>query len=172
MKYFIEHKPALTLIGVAKNIQPKFAPGAIPAFHSSFYDKYMEPMITRGKPQTEVEYVITQGHISEYEFFSFENCTDGTCKYMICGVYLGGPVPEGMELIELPEMDWVRIPTPLDFGEALRVKGSDLARYWTKHVDGYTAALPCALKWNAEGNPDSQEYEGGIWIPVVQEADR
>lgn len=160
-----EHKQAMSFIGFSASIRPEEGFQKCPEFWNTSYNQRYARLWQTGIPETQEEEAIVRNQIGMYALCIMhgENCFE----YMIAGLYQGGSVPDGMSVIELPESDYAVVmnrgplPTSLQrvntyvWQEWLPGEGANYLPNGDTTIEVYSAA-----------NPQSEEYECGMWIPI------
>ena len=87
--------------------------------------------------------------------------------YWIAGLYRGGEVPEGLELYSFPASKWAVFTTKGPIPESLQTLNTAVWQEWFPgegqrvHANG-----SATLEVYSAGNPQSPDYECGIWVPI------
>ena len=164
MNVIYEHKNELTLIGYSTLIAPDEGYEKCPKFWEEEYAKKYARLWQTMKPQSAVEKAILDNGIGMYAI-----CADGEngFTYWIAGEYKGGEVPEGLELFTFPESDWAVFTAKGPMPGSLQTLNTDVWQEWFP-TEGkrYGANGFATLEVYSAGNPQSDDYECGIWVPV------
>ena len=161
LKY--EKKPALTFIGYSAEIKPNEGYIKCPEFWENEYTKKYAHLWQTGKPETPTEKAIFTNQIGMFALCLMN--PDESFEYAIAGIYQGGEVPEGMKLYSLPESEYAVFMErgPMSFktlneavwGGWYPTEGQKFEPNGMTTIEVYSA-----------GNPMSDDYEYGMWIPV------
>ena len=102
-----------------------------------------------------------EGYVKCPEFW--ENGFD----YWIAGLYQGGEVPEGLELYSFPESRWAVFSAKGPMPEALQTLNTYVWQEWFPNEgQKFQANGMATLEVYSAGDPQSPDYECGIWVPV------
>lgn len=107
MDYVVEKMKSFKVIGFEREFDYDNSYKEIPKFWDEFYQKYMTPLIKKGK-RGEVEETICNCRIGEYGVCIDDTGTEGKFRYLIAGIYTGGEVPQGMSVYEFPGLEWAK----------------------------------------------------------------
>ena len=163
-----EHRNEMTFIGFHTAITPDEGYKKCPEFwDKEFNEKYTHLWQTM-KPETPVEAAILENGIGMYAICA--NGDDGYA-YWIAGQYKGGKVPEGLELFTFPESDWAifseKGPLPL----SLQALNTQVWNEWAPSNQSMYEIGAFSLEVYSAMNPQSPDYECGIWVPIRKKAD-
>ena len=163
MNTVYEHKNEMTFIGFHTEIAPDEGNKKCPEFwDSEFNDKHARLWRTM-QPETPVEAAILANGIGMYAI-----CVDGEngFSYWIAGLYKGGGVPEGLELFTFPESDWAVFSAKGALPASLQALNAQVWDEWAPSVKKIYEIAPSSLEIYSAMNPQSPDYECGIWVPV------
>ena len=159
-----EKKEAMTFIGYHTEILPEEAYQKCPEFWDREYAAKYARLWQTMQPETDVEKAILDNGIG-----MFAICADAEngFEYWIAGLYQGGAVPEGLELYAFPESEWAVFTAKGPIPDSLQALNTAVWQKWfptegQKHNANGTATLEVY----SAGNPQSPDYECGIWVPV------
>ena len=116
------------------------------------------------KPETPIEEAIVTNGIG-----MFAICTESEngFEYWIAGLYRGGDVPEGLELYSFPESNWAVFTTKGACPKSLQTLNTYVWQEWFPNEgQKYSANGMATLEVYSSGDPQSPDYECGIWVPV------
>lgn len=164
-----EKKPTMTFIGYHTEIRPDEGYQKCPEFwDQEFAAKYARLWQTM-QPETPVEAAILENGIGMYAI-----CADGTegFQYWIAGLYQGGDVPDGLELFTFPESWWAVFTAIGPMPTSLQTLNTAVWQEWVP-TDGQKlqANVNATLEVYSAGNPQSPDYECGIWVPILRPFD-
>ena len=162
----LEHKQAFQVIGYSTFISPNEGYVKCPEFWDNEYNKKYAHLWQTMKPETPEEQAILENRIGMLAL-----CIDGKdgFEYMIAGIYNGGNVPEGMKLYLFPESDWAVFSANGPLPSSLQKLNDDIWNKWYP-TDGqnYLPNGMTTVEYYSAGDPTSQDYECGMWIPVIK----
>ena len=164
MNLTYEQKDAMTLIGYHTEIRPEEAYQKCPEFWDREYAARYTKLWQTMKPETPIEEAILANGIG---MFAICSESKNGFDYWIAGLYQGGAVPEGLELYSFPESRWAVFTTKGPIPGSLQALNTYVWQEWFPtegqkvHANG-----SATLEVYSAGNPQSPEYECGIWVPV------
>ncbi|MCQ2511373.1 MAG: effector binding domain-containing protein [Lachnospiraceae bacterium] len=162
-----EKKPEMTFIGYHTEIHPEEGYQKCPEFWDKEYAAKYARLWQTMKPETEIEKAILENGVG-----MFAICTESKngFEYWIAGLYQGGDVPEGLELYSFPAGEWAVFTAKGPMPDSLQALNTAVWQEWFPN-DGqkYKANGTATLEVYSAGNPQSPDYECGIWVPVQEE---
>lgn len=164
MNVSYEKKEAMTFIGYHTKILPEEAYRKCPEFWDREYAAKYARLWQAMQPETDVEKAILDNRIG-----MFAICADAEngFEYWIAGLYQGGAVPEGLELFAFPENEWAVFTTKGPIPDSLQALNTAVWQKWfPSEGQKYNANGSATLEVYSAGNPQSPDYECGIWVPV------
>lgn len=161
-----EQKEKMTFIGFHTEIKPEEGYVKCPEFWEKEYAEKYARLWQTMNPETPVEAAILENGIGMYAI-----CADSedTFTYWIAGLYNGGDIPEGLELYSFPASKWAIFTANGPIAQTLQPLNTKIWQQWfpdegKKHgADG-----KASLEVYSAGDPNSQDYECGIWMPVKE----
>lgn len=159
-----EKKQAMTFIGYHTEIRPDEGYQKCPEFWDKEYAAKYERLWQTMKPETPVESAILENGIGMYAI-----CADGDAgfTYWIAGLYKGGEVPEGLELFTFPESEWAIFTAKGSMPDSLQTLNTQVWKEWAPNIEKmYEINCSASLEIYSAGNPQSPDYECGIWVPI------
>lgn len=163
MDYVVEDMEKFQMIGYERVFSQDSSYGEIPKFWGEFCERCM-----KGENSREVQEVIEKCVIGEYGI-CIDDIKDGkNFHYMIAGKYDGGPVPEGMVLIEIPALKWAKFKCTGPMPGALQTINTKIFKEWLPGNPNYKISKDINIEWYALGDTQAFDYESGIWIPVEE----
>ena len=164
MNVSYEKKEAMTFIGYHTEIRPGEGYQKCPEFWDEEYNiRYARLWQTR-QPRTPVEAAILANGIG-----MFAICADGdnAFTYWIAGLYQGGEVPEGLELYSFPASEWALFTAKGPMPDSLQTLNKRVWQEWFP-TEGkrFQANGMATLEVYSAADPQSPDYECGIWVPV------
>lgn len=164
MNVTYEKKKAMTFIGYHTKIRPDEGYVKCPEFWDKEYNLKYSRLWQTMKPETPIEEAILSNHIG-----MFAICTESEngFDYWIAGLYQGGEVPDGLELYSFPESSWAVFRTKGPMPGALQTLNTYVWKEWFPNEgQKYQANGMATLEVYSAGDPQSPDYECGIWVPV------
>ena len=164
MNVTYEKKNAMTFIGYHTEIRPNEGYVKCPEFWEKEYNKKYARLWQTMKPETPVEEALLANNIG-----MFAICTESEngFDYWIAGLYQGGEVPEGLELYSFPESRWAVFSAKGSMPEALQTLNTYVWQEWFPNEgQKFQANGMATLEVYSAGDPQSPDYECGIWVPV------
>lgn len=161
MDYVVEKMKAIKVIGFKKFFNFDTSYEKIPKFWQQFSKSYME-----GKYSEEEQRAIEECCIGEFGICICEDKNKSGFNYMIAGVYNGGGVPKGMEVYEVPALEWAKFKCIGPMPEALQTVNTRIFNEWLPGNSKYEIAAEINIEWYSKGDGKSKEYKSEIWIPI------
>lgn len=167
MDYIVEKRSSFKLIGLSKEISFENSYKEIPLFWDEVWSKYHTRLYAGEKPTTSVEQAILKYHIGEFGLCCAEETSPGKFKYYIAGYYEGGDVPVGLEVVELPELEWARFKCIGPMPKALQDVNTKIFKEWLPGNKDYEIYGKYDIEWySSNQNPQAEDYHSEIWIPI------
>ena len=169
----VTHRREFTFIGFSTIIRHDEGFIKCPEFWNEQYSQRFAHLFQTMKPETPEEQAVLDNRIGQYAVcrcLKSEGQGDAF-EYMICGEYMGGPVPESMKLLTLPESDWAEF----------RCRGAlqnTLQDLYTAAYNGWLKAHPeyqgigIDIESYSPGNPTDPDYEFALILPVKKAAEQ
>ena len=166
MNISYEKKDAMTFIGFHTEIRPKEGYQKCPEFWDREYNEKYARLWQTMKPETAIEEAILANGIG---MFAICSCNGNGFTYWIAGLYRGGEVPEGLELYTFPESNWALFTTKGPIPDSLQTLNTYVWQEWfpTEGIKHQANGKETIEVYSA-GNPQSRDYECGIWVPVKE----
>lgn len=80
---------------------------------------------------------------------------------------MGGNIPDGMEIYELPEVQWAKFKCLGPMPEAMQTVNTQILNEWLPGNTEYELADKCSIEWySTVGKASDTDYQSAIWIPV------
>jgi AraC family transcriptional regulator len=118
------------------------------------------------QPENDLERAILENGIGMYAICAE---SENGFAYWIAGLYRGGGVPEGLELYTFPESDWAVFTAKGPMPGSLQTLNTAVWQEWFPNEgQNYRANGTATLEVYSAGNPQSPDYECGIWVPVAE----
>ena len=167
MNVTYEKKDAMTFIGYHTEIRPEEAYQKCPEFWDKEYAAKYARLWQTMKPENAVEKAILENGIG---MFSICADSENAFTYWIAGLYQGGDVPEGLELYSFPASEWAVFTTKGPMPASLQTLNTAVWQEWFPNEGQKLQANGNAtLEVYSAGNPQSPDYECGIWVPISGE---
>lgn len=168
MEITFEKKEALTFIGFHTDIAPGEGYRKCPEFWEKEYAAKYARLWQTMKPETPVEEAILAHGIG-----MFAICAEAETGfvYWIAGLYQGGDVPAGLELFTFPASKWAMFSIIGPIPASLQALNTYVWQEWFP-TEGkrLQANGQATLEIYSAGNPQSPDYESGIWVPIADGA--
>ena len=167
----ISHYKEFKFIGYSIVIKNEEGAQKCPEFWNEQYAQRFARLFQTMKPETPEEQAVWDNKIGQYAVCRClkSEGQDGMFEYMICGEYQGGPVPDSMKLLTLPESDWAEFRCKGALPQSLQ----DLytgAYGWLKDHPEYQE-FGFNIESYTPGNPAAPDYECALIIPVKKAAE-
>lgn len=159
----ITQMDSFKVIGFERTFDNETAYEQVPKFWGEIMPKYAN-VFMGNPPKDAVEKAIVENRIGEYGV-----CIDdvpGGFRYLIAGEYMGGDVPEGMTVYELPRGDWAIFDCTGPLPEALQSVNTRIFNEWLPGNPDYEFAGVANVEWYGMGDTTAPDYKSAIWIPV------
>ncbi|MCQ2428628.1 MAG: effector binding domain-containing protein [Clostridia bacterium] len=168
MNVIYEHKNELAFIGFRTEIAPDEGYKKCPEFWDKEYNEKYAHLWQTMKPETPVEAAILANGIGMYAICAD---SDDVFAYWIAGLYKGGDVPEGLELFTFPESDWAIFTAKGPLRQTLQMLNTQVWNEWAPNIKTMYEVSSSSLEIYSAMNPQSPDYECGIWVPIRKKAD-
>ncbi len=169
MNVSYEHKKDITLIGYFTEIAPDEGYEKCPKFWGEEYAGKYAHLWQTMQPQNAVEKAILVNQVGKYAI-----CAESEhgFAYWIAGEYKGGEIPEGLSLYSFPESDWAVFTAKGPMPGSLQALNTAVWQEWYPTAGKmYDANGKATLEIYSEGDPQSSDYECGIWVPIRKKAE-
>ena len=163
MDYSVEKLRTWRVVGISKRFDPENSYREIP----KFWDEYRQ-QDRNGNYTPEMLQAFEDYCVGEFAVCIDDKQGDGTFRYMIAGRYDGGPVPDGLEVYELPEATWAKFRCVGPLPGALQSVNTEIYQKWLPGNPDYEALGEYNIEWYSCGDTNKPDYESGIWIPVIE----
>lgn len=161
MDYQIEKMDAWKVIGVSRRFSTESSYQEIP----KFWDEHFALCGSQGY-RDEVMQALETYNVGEFAICIDDSPESGTFRYMIAGPYSGGPVPDGLEVYELPQATWAKFRCIGPLPGSLQSVNTEIFQQWLPGNPKYEMAGTYNIEWYSCGDTGSADYESGIWMPV------
>ena len=162
-----EKKQTMTFIGYHTQIRPGEGYQKCPEFWDREYAAKYARLWQTMQPETPVEKAILENGIGMYAVCAD---TEDGFTYWIAGLYRGGEVPEGLELYTFPAGDWAVFTAKGPIPGSLQTLNTRVWQEWMP-TEGKArqANETVTVEAYSAGDPQSPDYECGIWVPLKGE---
>ena len=167
MRCSYETKEAMTFIGYHTKIRPEEAYQKCPEFWDREYSLRFAGLWESMRPANALEKAILENRIGMYGICA--DAEDGF-TYWIAGLYQGGEVPEGLDLIAFPAGRWAVFTAKGPIPASLQALNTAVWQEWYP-AEGQRQGADGSvnLEVYSEGDPRAEDYESAIWMPVRKE---
>ena len=166
LNYRIETKRSMKFVGFERAFDEANAYKDIPKFWDEIFVQYMAKLCKGKRPSSDMERVIMECHVGEYGV-CVDDLGNGKFRYLIAGEYMGGDVPKGMALIELPKREWAIFDCVGPLPEALQSVNTRIYKEWLPAHPEFTLDGNSTIEWyDGENEPTDANYRSAIWIPI------
>ncbi|SCN21536.1 Regulatory protein SoxS [Clostridium sp. N3C] len=167
MDYTVEKKAAFKVIGFSREFSFDTAYKEIPEFWNEIFNKYGANMFAGNAPANAIEQVVYDNRIGEFGVCIDDVGKDGKFRYMIAGRYVGGNIPKGMDVYEIPEANWAEFKCIGPMPESMQTVNTQIWKEWLPGNIEYELAGKFSVEWySSAGNTKDSDYQSAIWIPV------
>ncbi|HUM85326.1 MAG TPA: helix-turn-helix domain-containing protein [Lachnospiraceae bacterium] len=172
MDYIVEKMAAFKVMGFEREFSMDSSYGEIPKFWNEITEKYERNLCAGKAPSNAIEQAIYDNRIGEYGICIDDIGHDGRFHYMIAGRYMGGKVPEGMKLLDIPEADWAKFKCQGALPDALQSVNTAIWKEWLPGNKEYEIDGDINIEWYSNGGlPSDSDYQSAIWISVKKKAE-
>ncbi|MBO4888356.1 MAG: AraC family transcriptional regulator [Firmicutes bacterium] len=154
-----------TVIGYEKEFDSETAYQEIPKFWNIFLEKFADGIFSGKEPACAEEKAIIDNRIGEYAI-CVDDIKGGRFRYLIAGMYMGGEVPEGMTIYEVPKTDWAVFSCVGPLPDTLQDLNTRIYKEWLPGNPEYELCGNATVEWYGAGDTTSKDYQSAIWIPV------
>jgi AraC family transcriptional regulator len=171
MNYTVEKMAAFQVIGIRQKVAFAAAYQKIPAFWDDFCQQHGH-LLQGGPPRNALERAIQRYRIGTYGICLDDLPGKGNLRYLIAGVYPGGPVPAGLETMAFPAMTWAKFRCDGPLPTAMQAVNTRIFKEWLPNNPDYDIAMGASIEWYSQGDMQAADYHSEIWIPVKKREDR
>ncbi len=166
MDFTVEKRQAMKMIGFERVFSYDSSYQEIPKFWNEFCGQYCRRSFSSGPADEDIRQTIAECMVGEYGVCVEEETVENQFRYYIAGVYQGGKIPEGMTVFEIPASEWVKFKCIGPMPEALQTVNTRIFKEWLPGNQEFDIAFHINIEWYSNGDPQSDDYESGIWLPV------
>lgn len=168
MDFSVEKVKNFKVIGFKRRFNVNTSYEEIPKFWSEIYQEQVLPFCQKADwPQDEIKKAIAHNNIGQYGVCLDSDKTD--FDYLIAGIYKGGEVPNGLEIVEIPELTFAKFKCQGPMPSSLQSVNTKIYKEWlpgnpTCEIDkGYN------IEFYSDGDPcNDSDYKSEIWISVKE----
>lgn len=172
MDYTVDRMAAFRVIGFEREFSMDSSYAEIPRFWDEIMEQYESSLCAGKLPENEIEQAIYDNRIGEFGICIDDIGHKGRFRYMIAGRYMGGKVPEGMKLQDIPEADWAKFKCHGAMPEALQSVNTAIWKEWLPGNKEYEIDGDINIEWYSNGgSPSDADYQSAVWIPVKKKAE-
>jgi len=169
MAYTVNKMTAFKVIGFSRDFSFDSSNVDIPKFWDEILKKYEANLIAGNPPANEIEQALIDNRIGEFGVCIDDIGINGKFKYMIAGRYMGGHIPAGMEVFELPEAEWAKFKCVGPIPAAIQEVNHQIWNDWLPGNNEYELSGSFSLEWySSAGSIQDSDYQSGVWIPVAR----
>lgn len=167
MNHTVERKTAFQLIGFCREFSFQTSFGEIPGFWDEVFETYTRPLMEGAQPETPIQEAVCKHRIGEFGLCIDDIGKEGKFRYLIGGRYQGGPVPEGLTVYNVSELDWAVFKCTGPLPGALQSTNTQIFSEWLPGNPDYELDGHLNVEWYSPmGMTDDPDYQSAIWIPV------
>lgn len=164
----IEKMTSFKIIGFEREMNYETSYLEIPKFWDEMAEKYLIPTWIKQNNNDEIARCIKNNKIGEFGL-CIEDGNDSRFTYIVGGKYLGGDIPSGMRVFEIPELTWAKFNVIGPMPDAIQKVNTYIFREWLPNNYEYKIAKGYNIEWYSEsGDIHDSDYQSGIWIPIIK----
>lgn len=165
--YIVEKMESFQVIGMAREIPMDRGYELCPKFWDEMKEKHLTALCQGKKPETDRERAIAECCVGLFGVCIEEEQNPGAFTYMAAGHYDGRPVPEGMEVREIPAATWAKFRAQGPLPGSLQTLNTQIFQEWLPGNPQYELAFPTNIEVYPKAE-DGADYECYIWLPVKE----
>lgn len=146
------------VIGCKKEIHTENEKEELNAFKKYVYDRYDE-----GKANDNDEFSIAMEENNIGEFGIRKNIGKNSFEYMIAGRYVGGDIPEGMCVEEIPEAEWVIV----DYNDTPERLITSIEEGKKQIIYEKALSNKIVIEWYENTERDKKGFRSALWYKVL-----
>ena len=147
------------VIGCKKEIHTENEKEELKAFKKYVYDRYDE-----GKANDNDEFSIAMEENNIGEFGIRKNIGKNSFEYMIAGRYVGGDIPEGMCVEEIPEAEWIIV----DYNDAAEGINTSVENDRKQVAVENDISDKIVIEWYETPEREKKGFRSALWFQVAQ----
>jgi len=178
MKHEIITLNDVKVIGVAKDIEFKKGNEECPKFWGEYFQTLIKPVLDGNSPNAQQKAAM-ENNIGQYGVCTCNlpkrNCWKcaeehlGKCvstfRYVIAGTYKGGDVPEGMELVDLPNGEWLKFHF-VGGMKAFQQQYQEIFNKWIPEHPEMKLEPDMSVEWYEGMDINDPEYKCGVMVHI------
>jgi len=169
------------VIGISKEIAFNKGNEECPKFWQEYVETLIKPVVFEGKEPNAMQKAAFENNVGEFALcqctipnhccltcgtLNFTSCNKNTFKYVICGQYKGGDVPEGLKLYPVKDGRWLKIHFEGGM-KAFQQQYAFFHNQWIKEHPEYKCAHDAQfMEWYCGNDIQSPDYKCGIMMPL------
>ncbi len=167
MDFVVEKMAAFQVIGFSREFLFDTSYAEIPKFWDEMSEKYGKNLLVGNAPANELEQAVYDNRIGEFGICIDDIGKDGKFRYMIAGRYVGGNVPEGMKLYEIPATLWAKFKCVGALPTAMQTVNTQIWNEWLPGNSEYELDGKFNVEWYSNsGDMQSADYQSAVWMPI------
>lgn len=164
MEIRYEEKEELQFIGFTETVRTLDGYEKCPILWSD-YIKLFDKLLKERVPSNSLEKAVLDNDIGTFAICSNHK---ESFQYTIAGLYKGGDVPEGLNLIKYPASKWAVFTTKGPLPKSLQQLNTYIWNEWLPNEGKKLGANPIIdVEWYNIGDVYRKDYECGIWMPIA-----
>ena len=181
MRHEILNLEKIQVIGMAKEIPFNNSHVECPGFWAEYVEHIVKPVYIEHKTPDAFQQAAVDNNVGELALctcsipdhncatcssVNFTACNTKTFTYVICGIYKGGDVPEGMKLYPLADGKWLKIHFEGGM-KAFQQQYSQFHKEWLPQHPEFKVKTnsPC-MEWYCGTDINSPDYQCGVILPI------
>ncbi len=159
-----EHKDGMRFIGFTESIRSGDCYQKSPVCWEEFC-KIFNNLLQNRNPENPLEKAVLENDVGTFAVCS--NRSD-VVEYTIAGLYKGGEVPEGMNIIAYPASNWAIFTVKGPLPQSLQQLNRYIHDEWMPTKGKELGALSVLnIEWYNIGDVYTKDYECGVWVPIA-----
>ena len=161
MDYMVERLKSFQVIGVKRQFQYDRGYQDI----QMFWKELMEQHCKNGHTLSVIE------NFGQYGICMENEQKKDSFTYMIAGSYFGGDIPDGMEVVTIPELTWAKFTSIGPLPVSLQTVNTKIFSEWLPGNQEYEIAENMNLEcYTPHMDTTAADYRSEVWIPVKKKA--
>ena len=167
--YIVEKMDCFKVIGFAERIPMERGYELCPQFWDRVKERYFKALWNGRPAQTDLERAIMECNIGMFGVCVESDENPGFFTYLAAGRYDGRPVPEGLEVVDIPAASWAKFRAVGPLPGALQSLNSQIFQEWLPGNKEYDLAFSINIEFYTAGE-SGPDYESAIWLPVKEKS--
>lgn len=160
MDYTITEEKELVFVGFKTTIKDGEGYKKCPMFWDEISDKYFSKI----NDNSDISNAIKMFNIGSYAICV--NNSNDSFDYYICGRYLKGDIPQGLEKVTFKSSLWAKFRCIGPIPGSLQSVNSKIWNEWIPNNHEYELGFEADVEYYSNGDIHSDNYESEIWLPV------